>query len=361
MEDCTTAQGLSEELQLESYDFELPVELIAQQPLPNRDAARLMVLERQLHRRSHRNVRELPELLQAGDLLVVNDTRVLPARIRASMSGGGKVELLFVRPLTAGVSDEVWLCLGRPGRRLRRGRLCTLAGGAQARVEEVMCRGRYAVRVETSAGMLAYLNAHGEVPLPPYIRRPAGPAPQDAERYQTVFARTAGAVAAPTAGLHFSPELIARLRERGVEIASLTLHVGPGTFQPIRCEDVRQHRMEPEWSSIPEETARKIRAAKAQGNRVIAVGTTSTRALESSACDPPQWVAPGEHWADCFIYPGYRFRVIDALFTNFHLPGSTLLLLVAALAGRAWLLESYREAVAHGYRFYSYGDAMLIL
>jgi S-adenosylmethionine:tRNA ribosyltransferase-isomerase len=342
------------------YEFELPPELIAQEPAPRRDSARLLVLDRATRTRLHRRVTDLPEFLSPGDLLIVNDTKVIPARLKATTQQGGSVELLFVRPLGKEATGELWLCLGRPARRLRSEGLLTLTGGADAEVQQGLGDGRYAVLVRT-ASVLEYLSRHGEVPLPPYIRRPQGPRPADRERYQTIFARSPGAVAAPTAGLHFTPELVARLRERGVEMASLTLHVGPGTFQPIRSEDIRAHRMEPEWCSIPERTAALIRAAKARARRVVAVGTTCTRALESSACEGEAIISAGEQWADLFIYPGYQFRVIDGLFTNFHLPGSTLVALVAAFAGREWLLDSYREAIARGYRFYSYGDAMLIL
>lgn len=349
-------------IRLEDYEFDLPADRIAQEPLAERDGARLMVLDQTKHERIHAWVRDLPNLLAPGDLLVVNDTQVLPARVRARTATGGQVELLFVRPLGPRPdSESPWLCLGRPARRFAAGRTYALPGAAVASIEEVLGAGRYAVRVTGVESVPSYLQRHGEIPLPPYIARPGGPRPVDHERYQTIFARTPGAIAAPTAGLHFSERLIGRLREREVEIAPLTLHVGPGTFLPIRSPDVRQHRMEPEWCSIPESTAAAIRAAKSRGSRVVAVGTTCTRALESSATDDAKIVASGERWADCFIYPGYRFRVIDALFTNFHLPGSTLVVLVAALVGRDWLLDSYQEAIQRGYRFYSYGDAMLVL
>lgn len=350
------------ELHRSDYEFPLPAERIAQEPLAERDAARLMVLDRSTGARIHAHVRDLPKFLDAGDLLVVNDTQVLPARVRARTTTGGQVELLFVRPLTTENGKEAtWLCLGRPSRRLVKGRSYELSGLALAKIEGVLGSGRYAVRVVGIDSVSSYLQQYGEMPLPPYIARPKGPRPEDRERYQTIFARAPGAVAAPTAGLHFTEQLIRRLQDRGVHLAALTLHVGPGTFLPIRNPDVRQHRMEPEWCSIPDATAAAIRATKSRGGRVVAVGTTCTRALESSATEDEQVVAPGQRWADCFIYPGYRFRVIDALFTNFHLPGSTLLLLVSAFVGRQWLLESYREAIGAGYRFYSYGDAMLIL
>ena len=219
--------------------------------------------------------------------------------------------------------------------------------------------GRYEVEFESSTDIVAWLQRYGEIPLPPYIRRPDGPLPADSSRYQTIFATAQGAIAAPTAGLHFTDGLVQALQARGIRLAALTLHVGPATFLPIRCADVRQHVMEPEWCAIPSQTVAAIRRAKADGGRVVAVGTTTTRALESAACDEGI-VRAGPRWADAFIVPGHRFRVVDALFTNFHLPGSTLLLLVSAFAGQSRVRTAYREAIRRQYRFYSYGDAMLI-
>lgn len=350
------------DLRRSAYEFDLPAELIAQEPLEERDQAKLMVIERAKRTRRHALVRDLPSFLDPGDVLVLNDTRVVPARVVTSTDHGGRIEILFVRPIETGLSDyPVWSCLGRPSRAFRPGQTLMLPGGAAVTVLSRQGPGRYVVQWRDRIDVLAFLERYGQVPLPPYIRRPEGPSPRDAERYQTVFASVPGSVAAPTAGLHLTNRLLTEIEARGVHVARVTLHVGPGTFQPVRNEDVREHRMEPEWCSIPKATAEAVRAARARGNRVIAVGTTTTRALESAATEDDQIVLEGERWADRYITPGYRFRVVDRLLTNFHLPGSTLLLLVAALVGREFLLESYAEAVAMRYRFYSYGDAMLIL
>ncbi len=339
---------------LAAYDYELPPERIAQEPLAERDAARLLLLDRNRGGRAHRRVRDLPGLLRRGDLLVVNDTRVRPARLRGVTETGAAAELLLLRQCEPGL----WECMARPVKRLRPGRNLRLAGGAAARVESAG-NARVVVRFDSRVSVEDLLREHGEVPLPPYIRRPEGCLPADRERYQTVYARVPGAVAAPTAGLHLTADLLAALRFAGVQVVSLTLHVGPGTFLPVREGDVRGHRMEAEWVEIPEETAQALAEAKMQGRRVVAVGTTTTRALESRARRAGTVMA-GAGWADLFILPGHHFRVVDALLTNFHLPRSTLLLLVAAFAGREAVLAAYREAVECGYRFYSYGDAMLI-
>ncbi|GIW41308.1 MAG: S-adenosylmethionine:tRNA ribosyltransferase-isomerase [Candidatus Binatia bacterium] len=335
---------------LEAYDYELPASSIAQRPLFRRDHARLLVLGR-TGAPGHFRVRDLPRLLRPGDLLVLNDTRVLPARLRARNVRGARVELLFVR--TAG--DGTWECLARPLRRARVGEELLLGGKDRLRVERVE-GGRVFLRCELDVRDV--LERYGEVPLPPYIRRSAEP--DDRERYQTVFARAPGSVAAPTAGLHFTEELFRKLALAGVRTAFLTLHVGPGTFLPIRERDIRRHRLEPEWVSVPEEVARAVDEAKRRGRRVVAVGTTTCRALESRA-KPDGTVVAGEGWAERYLVPGERFFVVDALFTNFHLPRSSLLALVCAFAGRERVLAAYREALARGYRFYSYGDAMLVL
>jgi S-adenosylmethionine:tRNA ribosyltransferase-isomerase len=336
-------------LHLSDYDFHLPVELIAQTPAAERDAARLLVLDRASSSLRHAGVRDLPQLLRAGDLLIFNDTRVRAARLHCRTASGGAVELLVV----AEGGANVWSCLGRPAKRLRAGTALRLPGGGEAMVRERSAAGRYAVEfADTDVGAL--MAEHGELPLPPYIRRPSGPLPLDRERYQTVFAAHDGAIAAPTAGLHFTPALLAGLDAAGVQRATITLAVGPGTFLPVRTDDVREHRMEPEWAEIPSATAEAIARTRASRGRVIAVGTTTARALESCGG------AAGRLWADAFILPGFRFRVIDALLTNFHLPRSTLLMLVSALAGRERILAAYAVAVAERYRFYSYGDAMLI-
>ena len=348
------------------YDFELPDACVAQRPLAARDAARLLVLDRAAGTTQHRRFADLPEHLRAGDLLVLNETRVLAARLRARRAGGGAAELLLVRPLP----DGRWLALARPGARLKPGAEVTVVDAegrpaAAAVVEERAGEGLRAVRFP-GGDVPALLARAGEMPLPPYIRRPAGAA--DREDYQTVFARVPGAVAAPTAGLHFTSELLARLAAQGVETARLVLHVGPGTFRPVQVEDPAAHRLEAEWASVPAATAAAVRRARQAGRRVVAVGTTATRALEAAAraagpagATGPEPDAAFEGWVDLFIHPPFEFRAVDALVTNFHLPRSSLLLLVAAFAGRERVLAAYREAVAAGYRFYSYGDAMLIL
>ncbi|HUB08123.1 MAG TPA: tRNA preQ1(34) S-adenosylmethionine ribosyltransferase-isomerase QueA [Myxococcales bacterium] len=334
---------------LSDFDYPLPAELIAREPLPERDASRLLRLPRSSSDPfEHRTFRELPTLLEPGDLLVVNDAKVVRARLRGHKAvTGGKVELLLDRPLAGGR----WLCLGQAAKSFAVGQELALGEGLRARIEEVRGGGWLSVWIDGDPfGGLA----HGELPLPPYLERP--PTPEDDERYQTVFAAAAGAVAAPTAGLHFTPRVLAALAQRGVRVERLTLFVGAGTFLPVRTERIEDHRMHPERYEIPEALARAV--ADAPG-RVVAVGTTCLRALEAA------WdgagVKPGPGETDLFVRPGYRFEAVDGLLTNFHLPRSTLLMLVAALAGRERVLAAYAEAVARRYRFFSYGDCMLIL
>ena len=346
---------------LADYDFELPAHCIAQTPAERRDASRLLVLDRCTGERDHRRITELPRLLERGDVLVVNDTKVVPARVPGRLASGAAVELLLAHPVTsstAEVKDNLWRCLGKPGRRLRAGTRVFVFDGAAAEVVANHGDGQIDVQLPTG-DVLELLERYGEIPLPPYIARAAGPTAADRDRYQTVFAAAPGAVAAPTAGLHFTDALLDEVRDAGVEIASLTLHVGPGTFLPVRCEDARDHAMLPERYELPAATAEAIHRAKDAGRRIVAVGTTTTRALESAAAAGlPMRGHSG--WAEGFLYPGCEFRVVDALVTNFHLPRSTLLLLVSALAGRESILAAYAEAIERGYRFYSYGDAMLI-
>jgi S-adenosylmethionine:tRNA ribosyltransferase-isomerase len=339
------------------FDYDLPRELIAQEPAEPRDSSRLLVLDRVSGEREDRGFGELAELLRPGDCLVANRSRVIPARLLGvAVQGGGPVELLLLRP----VGSDRWEALVRPGRRCRVGARLALAGGsARAQVVGDGRAGSRVVAFEGAWPVRELLERHGLPPLPPYIARHDAPKPEDRERYQTVYARDDGSVAAPTAGLHFTPELLARLERRGVAVHYLTLHVGPGTFRPLRAERVEEHRMEGEPVEVPEATARAIALAKRDGRRVIAIGTTTTRALEWAAGDDGS-VRGGAGEADLFIRPGHRFRIVDALVTNFHLPRSSLLVLVSAFAGRAVVLEAYRHAVVSGYRFYSYGDAMLI-
>ena len=354
------------------FDYELPSERIAQAPADPRDSARMLVCERASGAVRHRTVRDLPEELAAGDLLVVNDTRVLPARLAARRASGGAVELLFLEPSAPGARGH-WRALVRPARKLRVGEELLGPGGLVARaIEREREPGGEAGAVWTVAlddparperTVEDLLERHGRVPLPPYIERArAGDArdPVDREAYQTVFAEHRGAVAAPTAGLHFTPELLGRLEDARVERASVTLHVGLGTFQPVVAEDLDEHRMHAERFVLPEATASAVAAARARGARVVAVGTTTVRVLESCAADDGRLRA-GAGETRLFVRPGTRFRAIDALLTNFHLPRSTLLMLVSALLGRERTLELYAEAVRREYRFFSYGDAMLVL
>jgi len=346
-----------------AYDFELPRELVAQEPLAARDASRLLVLGRTTGALEHRAFADLPELLCPGDLLVTNRSRVFPARLLGLRPGGGAAELLLVRRL----EPDLWEAMVRPGRRLRPGVVVDVAAGLRVRIEgpeaEPLSADDPPSPLRRVRLLLDGLDAetalerHGHVPLPPYIRR--ADAPSDRDRYQTVYARESGSVAAPTAGLHFTTALLERLRERGIERAELVLHVGPGTFRPVEAEDVREHRVDPERFAVPEATAAAVDRARAEGRRVVAVGTTATRALES-ALDPEGRLQAGEGETGLVIVPGFRFRAVDALVTNFHLPRSSLLLLVSAFGGRERVLGAYAEAVRQRYRFYSYGDAMLL-
>jgi S-adenosylmethionine:tRNA ribosyltransferase-isomerase len=335
------------------FDYDLPPERIAQAPAERRDASRLLAVGRADGSLSDRSFGELPTLLRAGDCLVINDSRVIPARVPAEDLEGRPVELLFVEAVTAGL----WRALVRPGRRCRPGAHLR-AGGARLRVVGVDPDGARLIAREHGT-IASLLEAHGVPPLPPYIARHAKPTPEDWERYQTVYATAPGSVAAPTAGLHFTDELLDHLRGSGIEIHALTLHVGPATFRPVTSATVEDHTIAAESSVVPAPTAAAVNRAHAEGRRVVAVGTTVTRALES-AVGADGHVTALARPATLTIRPGYRFRAVDVLLTNFHLPRSSLLLLVAAFAGRDLALRAYRHAVAAGYRFYSYGDAMLI-
>jgi S-adenosylmethionine:tRNA ribosyltransferase-isomerase len=344
-------------LRIDDFDYTLPPGAIAQEALPDRASSRLMVLDHAGAEVRHRVFRDLPELLSPGDLLVVNRTRVFPARLLGQREGGGKAEVLLIRPL----GGDVWEALVRPGRRLRAGTRVIVAEDLALRIESGASRddsARRRVRLECVGDPAVVLERRGHTPLPPYIRRPDRP--EDRERYQTVYARETGSVAAPTAGLHFTPELLTALEARGVERAEVVLHVRPGTFRPVQAAQVEDHRVEPEPYRVPGETVAAIRRARARGGRVVAVGTTTVRALESAAAREGE-VIESEGETELVILPGFRFQVVDALLTNFHLPRSSLLLLVCALGGRERVLAAYGEAVRAGYRFYSYGDAMLIV
>ncbi len=333
------------------FHYALPPELIAQAPLPERSASRLLVLPPDNGALADRHVRDLPELLEPGDLLVFNDTRVIPARLSGQKSSGGRVEVLIERLLPG---NEARAQIGaskapRPGARI------ALDAGGEA---EVLARdeGFYHLRFHIDGALDAWLQHAGRLPLPPYIAREADT--QDAARYQTVFARRTGAVAAPTAGLHFDEALLDALRARGVEFGHITLHVGAGTFQPVRVDDLSQHRMHSEWLNVGAELVAQVRATRARGGRVIAVGTTVVRALESAMRDGELQPFAGE--TSIFLLPGARIRSVDALLTNFHLPESTLLMLVSAFCGKERILAAYAHAVRERYRFFSYGDAMLL-
>lgn len=344
-------------MDLTQFDYQLPPSAIAQEPATPRDGSRLLVLDRARARWADRRFADLPELLRPDDCLVLNESRVIPARLLGALAEDGRpVELLLLRELEPGR----WEALARPARRCRVGARIALGGGvAHAAVVGQGEEGRRVVALESPWPARELLERFGLPPLPPYIERHGAPKPDDRERYQTVYARAEGSVAAPTAGLHFTPELLARVHARGAEVHPLTLHVGPATFRPLRSATVEEHRMEAEAVDIPAATASAVNRARATNRRVIAVGTTTTRALEW-ATDAQGRVAARQGAADLFIRPPHRFRAVDALLTNFHLPRSTLLVLVAAFAGLELVLAAYRHAIAAGYRFYSYGDAMLI-
>ena len=341
------------------FNFELPKELIAQDPLEDRSSSRLMVLDKKSGSVTHRRFRDLPDLLRPGDLLVMNDTKVLPARLLGSRKGtGAAVEILLLKRR----EGDVWETLVKPGKKARIGDVIVFGEdkGApllQAEIVDIVEEGNRLVHFTYDGIFEEVLDALGEMPLPPYITHKL----KDKNRYQTVYAKHDGSAAAPTAGLHFTKELMADILERGIGIAYLTLHVGLGTFRPVKAENILEHHMHSEFYSIPEETADAIRRTKEEGGRVIAVGTTSTRTLEAAAKRfPGGTIEACSGWTDIFIYPGYEFQVIDALITNFHLPESTLIMLVSALAGREHVLAAYEEAVREKYRFFSFGDAMFI-
>lgn len=341
-------------MKVSDFQFELPDELIAQHPLAERSASRLLVMDRRTGALEDRRFADLDRLLQPGDLLVFNDTRVIPARLHAAKQTGGRAEILIERVLDA---KSALAQIGASRKPPPGSLLVERETGTGIRVDGRRDEFWHLTLTDPEQDWLRLLERAGSMPLPPYIDRPAERA--DDERYQTVYAEKPGAVAAPTAGLHFDEALFERLDERGIGRAFCTLHVGAGTFQPVRVEDVESHRMHPEWIEVDAALVERIREVKAAGRRVIAVGTTSVRALETAAADGALATMSGE--SRLFIYPGYEFRVVDALITNFHLPGSTLLMLVSAFSGRDAILAAYRHAVEERYRFFSYGDAMLMV
>ncbi len=336
------------------FYYDLPPELIAQTPMEKRDGSRLMTLDRRTGETGHRHFYDLPSLLRPGDCLILNDSRVLPARLLGQrLPGGGACEVLLLTDR----GENVWECLVRPGRKLRTGARMTFGDGSlTAEVVGEEADGNRLVRFAYEGIFLEVLERLGKMPLPPYIKEEL----LDRERYQTVYSKGLGSAAAPTAGLHFTPELLEEIRARGVRIGCVTLHVGLGTFRPVKEEAIEDHDMHSEFCTVPPETAELINRTKAEGGRVICVGTTSCRTLESWA-EEDGHMEPRSGWTNIYLYPGCRFKVMDGLVTNFHLPESTLIMLVSAFAGREAVLNAYREAVAERYRFFSFGDAMFIL
>jgi S-adenosylmethionine:tRNA ribosyltransferase-isomerase len=345
-------------MRISDFDYELPEELIAQEPLAERDASRMLIVDRKTQSWSDAEFSALPNLLRESDALILNNTRVFPARLQGiRVPSGGAIELLLLRR----IEPNVWETLTRPARRLQKGsRIGFSSSSLQAEVVESLEKGVRLIRFESDRPFDEVVEELGDTPLPPYIKRDQNSARDDRERYQTIYATERGAIAAPTAGLHFTKSVLIELGTRGVTVAEITLHVGYGTFEPVRVDDVAQHQVAREWFSITSEAKQAINQARARGGRVVAVGTTTTRALEASV-DTSGSVSARQGWAELTITPGYRFRAVDALLTNFHLPRSSLLMLVSAFAGRDLILSAYRHAVRQGYRFYSYGDCMLII
>lgn len=344
-------------MKLSSFDFSLPERLIAQHPLPERDRSRLMVVRRQARTIEHRVFRELPDILESDCALALNTTRVIPARLWANRPGKREqIEVLMMREATAGT----WLALVRPARKAMPNQVLEI-GGLQAQVCAIAPGGARMIRFPAGIDPWATMEKLGKPPLPPYIHRfPQDDLTEDRFRYQTVFAREPGSIAAPTAGLHFTPEVIRRITAKGIQVCHILLHVGYGTFQPVRCEDIEGHRMEPEYYEVTSEAASGIQKCLQEGRRIVAVGTTTTRVLEYLAAGSG-FKTGSSGFCNLFIRPGYQFRALGGLLTNFHLPRSTLFMLVCAFAGHEWMLDCYRMAIQEGYRFYSYGDCMLIL
>ncbi|MEK6678886.1 MAG: tRNA preQ1(34) S-adenosylmethionine ribosyltransferase-isomerase QueA [Nitrospirota bacterium] len=339
-------------MQLSDFDYFLPKELIAQYPAKRRTDSRLLILYRENGSIEHRRFSDVIDYLNKDDLFILNNTKVFPARLFGKKITGGRIEALLLKAL----GDGRWEC--QVGGKLKKAEDIVFDDGLKAKAEEDLCSGRKIIRFDEIKGLEERLERLGKVPLPPYIKRDA--AISDKRRYQTVYAKIKGAVAAPTAGLHFSDALLSKIKKKGARIKEVTLHVGPGTFQPVKCDNISEHRMEPEYFRITEDAAKAVNKVKAKKGRIIAVGTTSAKALES-AVDDSGMLNAGGGYSELFIHPPYRFKIADALLTNFHLPKSTLLMLVSAFAGRELMLRAYDEAVKLRYRFYSYGDAMLII
>ena len=337
----------------EDFNFDLPEELIAQDPLEDRSSSRLLVLDKETGKTEHHVFREIIDYLEAGDCLVINDTKVIPARLIGSKIGtDAKIEVLLLKRK----ENDVWETLVKPGKKAKIGTRISFGDGLLVgEVVDIVEEGNRLIHFEYEGIFEEILNRLGQMPLPPYITHQL----EDKNRYQTVYAKHSGSAAAPTAGLHFTPELLKKIEEKGVQIARVTLHVGLGTFRPVKVDNILEHHMHSEFYQIEEEAAEKINTAKANGKRVIAVGTTSCRTIESAAKEDGT-IAPVSGWTDIFIYPGYQFKVLDCLITNFHLPESTLVMLVSALAGREHVLNAYEEAIKERYRFFSFGDAMFI-
>ena len=341
------------EMKRQDFSFELPQELIAQDPLKDRSSSRLLVLDKETGEVSHHVFRDIIDYLNPGDCLVINDTKVIPARLIGSKVGtDAKIEILLLKRK----SDQVWETLVKPGKKAKPGAKISFGEGLLVgEVIDIVEEGNRLVKFSYEGIFEEILDQLGQMPLPPYITHQL----EDKNRYQTVYAKNSGSAAAPTAGLHFTPELLEQIKEKRVDVASVTLHVGLGTFRPVKAENILDHHMHSEFYRIEEEEAAKINRAKEKGGRIICVGTTSCRTVESAA-DENGRVKAGSGWTDIFIYPGYRFKILDCLITNFHLPESTLLMLVSALAGREHILAAYEEAVKEKYRFFSFGDAMFI-
>lgn len=343
-------------MQISDFDYHLPPELIAQQPLPERQASRLLTIDRASGTLADRNFSDLPGFLRRGDVLVLNNTKVFPARLTGRTETGANVEILLVRER----DGQVWDTLAKPGGRLRAGKRILFSDSLTGEVMEKREDGKVVVRFHPNGNFYSILDEIGKTPLPPYIKRDTSGLDIDRERYQTVFARNRGAIAAPTAGLHFTPDVLETIRGSGVTIAEITLHVGYGTFEPVRVDDLAGHTVSAECYEIDVETAEILNAAKRDQRGIFAVGTTTTRALEANLSGNDSFVA-GSHSADLTITPGYNFKAIDALLTNFHLPRSSLLVLTSTFGGHELIMRAYRHAVAQKYRFYSYGDCMLIV